>query len=311
MRRLGLVVALLAGCGGGTGDGDASAGLDAATECGPSPCGACGPGTRNDDRCVGGAWVCDCVPIDAGATDAGEPDDAGASDAGALDAGALDAGEADAGAPDAGGPDAGDVDAGGLVDAGGSDAGTASCMVDGDCPSGAFCRATMAGGRECHPYSREGERCGGFVPPWAETRCVPGTSCVAGNPLIADAPGTCALPVTVADLLASPSRFDGHVVAVLTGWIVGGPAACTRRACPMTMPCCNTCNSGELLADAMGATMGVSLRDMASVPYACSGDECMPYTTCTQPVDRRYRVIGRFVAAMGGYLEVQSISMIP
>ena len=130
------------------------------------------------------------------------------------------------------------------------------------------------------------------------------------NPLIADAPGTCSVPVTVADLQSSPGTWDGRVVAVLDGWVVGGPAGCTEIACAPSMPCCNSCFSSELFSDTRGGS-GVALRDMASVPYECTGDECMPYTACTQPVDLRYRLIARFVAAMGGYREVRSIVMLP
>jgi len=138
-----------------------------------------------------------------------------------------------------------------------------------------------------------------------------GRGCVPGNPLIADAPGTCAMDVSVADLVATPATYDGHVVAVRDGWLLGGPAGCTELACPSTMPCCNSCFADEYFADAMSASSGVALRDSAGATYSCTGDECMPYSSCTQPVDRRYRVIGDFVAAMGGYIEVRSIWMIP
>lgn len=299
-----LIVALIAaGCGDGPdGEPDAGGATDAATAmdagggCGPSPCGACAPGTTNDDRCVDGTWQCMCVPTDAGAGS-----DAGGATDGGLDAGPdLDAGSTDAGATDAGPADAGSADAGP----------PASCMVDTDCPMGSFCRDAMGGGRECHPFSKEGESCGGFVAPWSVTRCEPGLSCVAGNPLIADAPGTCAMDVTVADLVATPATYDGRVVAVREGWLLAGPAGCTELACPMSMPCCNSCFSDEYLADTMSASGGVGLRDTSGTVFSCTGDECMPYRTCTQPPDQRYRVIGTFVAAVG-YVDVQSIWPLP
>jgi len=311
------VTLLAAGCGGGSDDADAGAapdsavGMDAGGGCGPSSCGACAPGFSNDDMCVAGAWQCNCVPDDGGAGGVdGGPSDGGMSEAGPSDGGISDGGISDGGPSDAG-LDAGSSDAGGL-DTGLPDAGTSSCTIDRDCPTGHFCRDTRtAGVRECHPYTAEGGRCGGFTPPWGVERCEPGVDCVAGNPLIADAPGTCALIATEAELSRTPRRFDGHYVGVLTGWIIGPPPACTEIFCGPSMPCCNSCSSGELLADTMTASSGIELRDSGSTPYACSGDNCAPYATCTQPVGASYRVIGRYYATGAGYIEVVSIAALP
>jgi Cys-rich repeat protein len=245
--------------------------------------------------------------------DAGGADGGGSDDGGAIDAGGEADGGADGGARD-GGDDAGPADAGILVDASrpdtGSDAGPVSCTTDADCPSGTFCRDRMAGGRECVPFTMEGDPCGGFVPVWAVTRCEPGTGCVPVSPLIADAPGRCATAATVTEIRAMPSRYDGRFVAVLTGWVLGGPAGCTRIACPPAMPCCNMCNSGEILAENMTDTTGIGLRDMAAMPYTCMGDECMPYATCTVAPNAQYRIMGWYRAA-GDYIEVHSILAIP
>lgn len=293
-----LLVAVLIGCGGGT---DSDAGVDADTDtCGPSPCGACMAGFEAVDRCVAGEWICECRDVrDAGPADDGGPEQDAGVDAGATDAGADDAGAVDAGAPD-----------GGASDAGTPDAGPNTCMSDSDCAIDEWCRPTMAGGMECVPFQLDGDPCGGFVLPWAANRCGPGLSCVSRNPLLADAPGICAVPLTVAELTSMSMRYDMRTIGVLDGWVLGGAAACTRIACPPSMPCCNSCSSGEFLGDTMSSPSGVNLADMGGTAYMCTGDECMPYTTCTQAVDLRYRVIGQYVSATNT-LRVQSIVPLP
>ena len=68
-----------------------------------------------------------------------------------------------------------------------------SCATDADCDADHWCRDTQDGVTECTPYKIEGESCGGFVPFWLQTKCLPGLSC-EGNPQIPDLPGTCVDP---------------------------------------------------------------------------------------------------------------------
>lgn len=214
--------------------------------------------------------------------------------------------EADAGTP----TDAGDAaDAGSATDAGilGSD-----CVEDDECLPAGFCRNKMGGGRECVPFTEEGDRCGGFTPSWAETRCEPGLACIPGTPLIADVPGWCGLIATPDQILANPASYEGRFVGVLAGWILGGPAACTRIGCPVTMPCCNMCNSGERLHQVNDAlTPGIQLRDDMSMPFTCTGNECNTTETCTVEAGFEYRVVGTYTPGPGGgYIDVTSAARI-
>ncbi len=243
-------------------------------------------------------------------TDAAE-DDAGGDDAGPDDdAGADDAGNDDAGADDAGG-DSGDAcmpadcppPPDGCMYVGGDPCGECGelvcdgteCTDDSDC-FGGFCRATMDPEvRACHPWAGEGESCGGFTAPWAVERCNPDVhTCMGRSPLIADAPGTCLLEVTVAELAANPGLYTDRVVGVRTSYVTNGLSACTRRACPLEMPCCNDCNSGMFAFDMEDGDDSVQLFDDAGTAYECSGTECDMRETCTVMPDLSYRIIGTF-----------------
>ncbi|MEM9067878.1 MAG: hypothetical protein AAGE52_05205 [Myxococcota bacterium] len=179
------------------------------------------------------------------------------------------------------------------------------CTDDSECVGG-FCRDTMTPDmRACHPYAEEGESCGGFTLPWAVERCNPEVhTCLGSSPLIADAPGVCLLPVTVADLRSMPARYEGRVVGIRTSFVTNGLTFCTEIACPPEMPCCNGCGSGMIAKDNAADESGVDLADMAGTDYMCSGNECMPTETCTVDANAEYRIIGTFT---GGKLRVRSI----
>ncbi len=68
----------LAGCSG-----------DDAPSCGASTCGACAAGCTPMDRCESGAWVCQCVCMDAAGTDAGGGDSGAPMDAARADDAAM------------------------------------------------------------------------------------------------------------------------------------------------------------------------------------------------------------------------------
>ncbi len=223
-------------------------------------------------------------------TDAGTEPDAARSDAAATDAAAVDAFSADsATAPDAPAPDAAADDAATLPDAAGE------CTLDAQCAPGGFCRPLMTSGRACHPYQPEGATCGGFVPSYAEQRCDPDHSCVERDPRLADAPGVCALAVTVAELLADPTAYDGRVVAIVDGYVDAGPGRCTRIACPVDMPCCNTCSGTVVVRDAMDGET-IELADEMGDALTCMGSECDYATMCEVTTPGRARVIGTFDA---------------
>jgi len=175
-----------------------------------------------------------------------------------------------------------------------SDASDASvvCTMDSECPGG-FCRPVMGGGMACHPYAAEGDSCGGFTPAWAQERCDPATnSCLPTSVLIADAPGRCIVPATIAELQASPESYRGRIVGVSTSWVTTGPVACTEIACSPSMPCCNSCSGGMIAKDSDTATESVGLATDVGVDYSCTGDECT--LSCTVMQDRTYRIIGEF-----------------
>ena len=182
------------------------------------------------------------------------------------------------------------------------------CTTDDDCPGG-FCRATMVDDvRACHPWAGEGESCGGFLVPWTLERCDPDVhTCMEASPFIADAPGTCLLEVTVAELADNPDSYRDRVVGVRTSYVTNGVSACTRLGCPEEMPCCNTCNAAMYAYDVMDGPSSVQLFDDAGVAYECTGTECVMTETCTVMPDQSYRIIGVFD---GTGLRVTSIQRI-
>lgn len=246
-------------------------------------------------RCDGGAV--DGGGVDASAGDAGSTADAGAADAGGgSDGGArTDAGPADGGGEDGGASVDGGAPDGGAEDGGGpdGDAGATACADDDDCVGDTWCRPTESGGSVCVPYRVDGESCGGFVPPHLRERCRPDLGCVQPNPLLADAPGVCALAATVAELDAAPSTYDLRWVAVLDGWIRMGAVGCGSGGCGDG--CCDLCVSDLYLHDAAtGSGPRLALATPAGIGYDCRGDECALESTCDEAPDDRYRIIGPF-----------------
>lgn len=165
------------------------------------------------------------------------------------------------------------------------------CESDADCVDG-FCGYLEDGGRTCKPYQQEGQTCGGFVPAHLFKQCSPELTC-ATRPFIADAPGTCALKVSVAELLGDPRKFDGHVVT-LTGDVKAGLAFCTMMACSPQNACCNSCGSDQIIVDeGSSSTGGVRLRDANGKEYSCGGNNCTYADNCTVE-NGKYFVIGTF-----------------
>lgn len=250
----------------------------------------------------------DAAAADASQIDSGHPD-ARPGDAQPSDAAALDVTSFDAFTPDATGVDAAIMDAD-PPDLGFLDAGPPSCSNDADCAPAGWCRETQAGGRACTPWATEGDFCGGFVIPWSRQRCEPRLTCMDRNPLLADAPGTCLIPATVADLTTNPRTYAGHVVGVRTGYVQTGIPSCTRIACSQMNPCCNTCNSTQVLADTSSASAIVRLVSPMGVNYACAGNECDYQDNCDLPIGR-YRVFGTFRNASPPTIDVTTIVMLP
>lgn len=101
--------------------------------------------------------------------------------------------------------------------------------------------------------------------------------------------------VTVAQLEASPSTWDGQDVRVVTE-PVAGPVACTRRGCSQSNPCCNTCSAGLMIGD------GIALRDQSDQALGCRGNECNWESTCAPFPGANagaYELFGTFMADSG------------
>jgi hypothetical protein len=73
--------------------------------------------------------------------------------------------------------------------------------------------------------------------------------------------------VTLDDLRQNAQAYNGQKVRVVAEPLAFG-AACTRRACPASNPCCNACSASFRIGET------VELRDAAGQPYGCSGNEC-------------------------------------
>ncbi len=95
--------------------------------------------------------------------------------------------------------------------------------------------------------------------------------------------------LTAAELEANIIDYarTGKKVSV-TGYVGSGLAACTKRACDLATPCCNTCGSSErLFATAphlgeavVGREGGIALEKDGEL-LSCSGNECNLAETCT------------------------------
>lgn len=134
----------------------------------------------------------------------------------------------------------------------------------------------------CQQISAEGESCGGHVPVELFKTCEPQFDCVAPHGIIADIPGHCGVYATVAELRANPAAYEGHFVAV-RGDIRRRVAACTKIGCPMSNPCCNTCNASLNLFDTGGdptASEGVYLTENGA-GLSCSGNSCDYQNHCS------------------------------
>ena len=112
--------------------------------------------------------------------------------------------------------------------------GPSSCEADKDCPADSWCRDTEDGGTECTPYKIEGESCGGFVPFWMQTKCLPGLTCEAQNPQIPDLPGICVDPNAQDDACSSNDECTFTQYDIL----VTDESECFCPICP-TLPVTN------------------------------------------------------------------------
>jgi hypothetical protein len=218
-----------------------------------------------------------------------DPDAGGRSDAQARrDAGVDASSREDAGSEQDAGTDAGDP---------AEDAGPIACTIDADCPTEMWCRPTESGARLCVPFVGEGESCGGFSPVWASERCLPSLTCMTPSPLVADLPGICVIATTVAELVADIDGHLDHWVGIQDGYLRGAEefAACTDRACPPEMPCCNECSTPlNFQDDAPSVETFIRLRTEAGMGIGCSGHECAPLSECDRGPNQRYRAIGVF-----------------
>jgi len=230
-----------------------------------------------------------------------------------ADASAMDSGETTVDASASLDSGAAVSDVGVVADAGSvRDGGTSTtCMTDQDCAPSGWCRPTAAGGSICVPWQTEGGSCGGFVLPSTSERCEPMLSCVGRDPRIADLPGICSVAAAYSALDSTPSTYDGRVVAItddqmsgFLGYVSYTIAACTRRGCPMTDPCCNACTATQIVASSTTSRNGFELISPNRVTYTCGGDECtdaannrVAYWKKCDLTPGRYRLIGRINAS--------------
>jgi hypothetical protein len=112
-------------------------------------------------------------------------------------------------------------------------------------------------------------------------QCPPDLICAAPYDIIADIPGTCAYAeVTVAELSANPTAYDGRVVLV-RGALMAGHGYCTKMACPVENPCCNRCGAQMLLTDSLDASPGEGIEFLENgTTLGCSGSECDYMDAC-------------------------------
>ncbi|MEE2903781.1 MAG: hypothetical protein VYC39_15750 [Myxococcota bacterium] len=204
-------------------------------------------------------------------------------------------------------------DVGVIADAGAvRDGGTSNtCMTDQDCAPSGWCRPTASGGSVCVPWQSEGGSCGGFVLPSTRERCEPMLSCVGRDPRIPDITGVCSVAAAYSDLDSFTSTYNGRVVAITDdqmpgffGYVSYGIAACTRRGCPMTDPCCNACTATQIVASSTTSRNGFELISPNRMTYTCGGDECtdaannrVAYSKNCDLTPGRYRLIGRINAS--------------
>lgn len=165
----------------------------------------------------------------------------------------------------------------GNVEIGGACSDTALC-ANGFCG----CADNSCATRVCKPFAAEGEVCGGFRMASAVTFCDTNQFDCVGPVFIADIPGRCGERTTVAALLANPTAFAGHYVAIVGTVAARGPI-CTKMACSPANPCCNQCGASLLLWDSaaqVNASAGLALN-VDGVTQGCSGNECTVMDHCS------------------------------
>ena len=114
-----------------------------------------------------------------------------------------------------------------------------NCNTDKDCDERHFCRLTSMdtrAGKECVPFSNEGDPCGGYTVPWAQARCLPDLECVNSvEPMVADAPGTCMIPCKPGSTRNSYGNCDQIRTDIMVPEPVLTGAHC--MPCPPPVPC--------------------------------------------------------------------------
>lgn len=100
-------------------------------------------------------------------------------------------------------------------------------------------------------------------------------------------------PVSLAALEADPAAFSGMAIEV-EAEPAAGPAACTKIACPVSNPCCNTCYAPFRIGSEPSP---IDLTGAPGATFGCSGDSCNQYASCNPDFVRRpglYRLRGTF-----------------
>ena len=166
------------------------------------------------------------------------------------------------------------------VPVGGACGDTALCM-DGFCG----CVDNSCKSRICKPFAAEGEVCGGFRMASMVSFCDAAKFDCVAPVFIADIPGRCGERTTVKDLLANPTAYSGHYVA-LVGTVDIRTPMCTKIACSTANPCCNACSATLRLWDNKGdvaSSQGIQLN-VDGVVQGCSGNSCNYQDSCSMDV---------------------------
>lgn len=101
------------------------------------------------------------------------------------------------------------------------------CTDDKDCQQPSeWCRSTASDDhKQCVPTRQEGDYCGGYVPPWMESRCSQNLNCYyswqSRFGILADAPGTCQLETCDASHYLPVRHEDECIPKQCKNWFDG------------------------------------------------------------------------------------------
>jgi len=114
--------------------------------------------------------------------------------------------------------------------------------------------------------------------------------------VVVKAPAAAEQSVTVAQLLATPSRYDGQRVKVTASPEIGVPG-CTKIGCPATNACCNQCSGSFKIGSGAIVLEGAAGAFMGCTGNNCDLDSCTGFPSQTPG---SYELRGVFKVAADG-----------